>query len=88
MKMVKLMAISNEEVLNIWGRKLLSDRGYTVSNSERVSVELSTEGSGCCDDCYGESAVIRITSKSIWVTIDDYHFEKILLELVEISRNL
>jgi hypothetical protein len=88
MKMVRLMAISNEEVLNIWGRKLLTDRGYTVSNDAFVSVDLSTGGSGCCDECYGESAVIQIISKGIWTTLSDYQFEKILLELVEISRNV
>lgn len=88
------MEISNEEVLNIWGRKLLKDRGNTVSEGVRISVELGTEGEGCCDDCWTETAVIlisvisKIRAENVTVSIRDYEFDKILLELVDISRNL
>lgn len=91
---VRLMDISNEEVLNIWGRKLLKDRGYMVSEKAKISVELGTEGEGCCDECWIETPVtiISVISKNreerASVKIQDYEFDKALLELVEISRNL
>ena len=87
------MVISNEEVLTIWGRKLLTDRGYTVSDGAKVSAELGTEGEGCCDDCWTETAVVvisvisKIRAENVSVSVRDYEFEKILLELVEISVN-
>lgn len=93
MKKVKTMALSYEEILNVWGRKLLKDRGYTVSDEARVSAELGTEGEGCCDDCWTETAVVvisvisKIRDENVSVSVRDYEFEKILLELVEISVN-
>ena len=97
------MALSYDEVLNIWGRKLLKDRGYNVSSDARVEVEIVVETSGYgCDSCSYDEAVVQITvpsgirtkrndgirSERISVSIDSYRFRDILLELVEISANI
>jgi hypothetical protein len=88
------MALSYDEVLNVWGRKLLKDRGYTVSADARISVEIEVENSGYgCDSCSYDEAVVTITvlsdnrNERSSVSIDSYRFREILLELVKISAN-
>lgn len=88
------MALSYDEVLNVWGRKLLKDRGYTVSADATVDVEIVVENSGYgCDTCsYDEARIeISVVSKNrkerSSVSIDSYKFREILLELVEVSAN-
>ena len=87
------MALSYDEVLNIWGRKLLKDRGCVVSADASISVEIEVETSGGCDTCSYDEAmvVISVVSKNFKerssVSIDTYKFRDILLELVEVSAN-
>lgn len=87
------MALSYDEVLNIWGRKLLKDRGYTVSDDARIDVEIVVENSGGCNTCSYDEAMVEISvisknrSERASVSIDSYKFREILLELVEVSAN-
>lgn len=88
------MAMSYDEVLNVWGRKLLKDRGCTVSDDAIIDVEITVENSGYgCDSCSYDEAmvVISVISKNraerASVSIDTYRFREILLELVEVSAN-
>lgn len=87
------MAMSYDEVLNTWGRKLLTDRGYTISPKARIDVNIVVINNGGCDTCSYDEAVVEITvlsknrSERASVSIDSYRFRDILLELIEVSAD-
>ena len=59
-------------LLESWGREILREQGFVVDDVDSISLDLTTEGSGCCDMCYSTSAVIEITSGSGYRTTVSY----------------
>ena len=80
------MGLSYDEVLNLWGRKLLAERGHKVSADAAVAVDISIEYSGGCDTCSYETAFVEVSAEGKTLCFESYEFRKVLLELVAVAK--
>lgn len=62
--------VSESELRQAWGREVLRERGYKVSDTTHVEFELELSGDGCCELCYSEypTLIIRAGSRVVYLT--------------------
>lgn len=81
------MSVSVDEVLNVWGRKLMQDRGIIVSENDSVSFEIASEHvDDGCDDCAFDLEVVVVKAGSEKISFDSYELQDILRKLVETAQ--
>jgi hypothetical protein len=66
------------EVIDKWGRKLLTERGFKVKDETRVDVELTYEVGGGCETC-------EYTEGKNCLQLTTYTFSEALDELIKIA---
>lgn len=74
-----------EDVIQLWGRNMLQNQGYKVSDTDSVYVSLGYEISGYCETCEYTVGTIEISSVGCHMTIEGYDFTRVLSELVALS---
>jgi hypothetical protein len=73
------------EVIDKWGRKLLTERGFKVKDETRVDVELTYEVGGGCETCEYTEGVVNITAGKNCLQLTTYTFSEALDELIKIA---
>lgn len=77
--------VGYDELLQLWGRSVLREAGYTVSDTARVTVEMDSEWSGGCDTCAFEETYVSVYAGRAMRRYDKYSFQDLLRELIEFS---
>ena len=80
------MDISNKAIITAWGKKILTDYGYEVSEGDSVFVVLDTESSGCCEVCLSHEPVIVITRK--WDKVYLREIDEAFSSLLDFARQM
>jgi len=76
-----------EDILQMWGRKLLADAGFNVSEDVAVKVNLTYEESGGCETCSYTEGIVEVYSSSGSLSLDSYTFSQALNELMKIAAS-
>lgn len=88
-KRTKETIMDYNKVLKIWGKELLTERGYTVTDDSEIQVDIITESYGGCETCSYDETMVTISMGQLTAQFDTYFFKDILLKLVEITaRNV
>lgn len=74
-----------KEVIEKWGRKLLTDAGIRVSLDDTVTVILGYEEGGGCETCSYTEGTVEVHSRKGSITLRDYTFSEALNELVKVA---
>lgn len=77
--------VGYDELLQLWGRSVLREAGYEVSDTARVTVEIDSEWSGGCETCAFEETYVSVYAGRAMRRYDTYSFQDLLHELIEFS---